>query len=146
DVALQNAWQVALLLRVGAELDEEGADHEDAEGRERRGAGQLQLLREDEARGDVEAGAAMLHGPVRRGPALGGEDAVPLHDLVVGEVAVDGGLLAEVRGHGRAEEGPDLLAKAEVLGQEGEVHEAGSLVQVPGFRTASGAPLCPCYA
>ena len=66
----------------------------------------------------------MLDRPVRRRPPLAEEDPVPLHDLVVGEVAVDGGLLAKVRRQGGAEKLPDLFAEAEVLGSKREVHAA----------------------
>src|SRR5690606_35995653 len=85
DRANDDAREEALLLLVGAEADDERTDHVEAEGRELRGAGERELLGEDEAARGVELRAAHALREVRRRPALLVEDAVPLHHLGVGE-------------------------------------------------------------
>ena len=117
--------QESLLLRLGAELDEEWADRNEAQRGQQRAAGELELLREDEAMGHVEAGPAVLDGPMRRDPTLLVKDPVPLHDLLVLEVAVNRGLFAQLGGQVGADEFAHLLAEREVLRAEGEIHRDG---------------------
>ena len=128
--------QEALLLGVGAELDEERADHEEAERARACGApasssSSVRMKRYV----DVEPGPAVLDRPVRRDPALAGQDLVPLHDLVVLEVAVDFRLRAELGGHRRFDPGAHFVSERALLSGERQVHrsslpERGMVVEV----------------
>src|SRR5690606_26791128 len=114
--------QEAPLLRLDSELDHQQVDHAQPEGAELPGPGVIELLAEDEARRGIPAGAAVLLGPVRRDPSLRVEDAVPLHDLVHGEVAVDRGLRGQVRRERFGDPAPHFLAERLLGGGEGQVH------------------------
>ena len=87
-VAAVDARQEALLLGVGAEAQQHRGAHPETEGDQRRGGREAALLLEDVALGDAPARAAPLHRPVRRHPALLGEDPVPAEKVVLGELLV----------------------------------------------------------
>ena len=76
-VEIGGARQKALLLLLGAELDQHRTDHRDVEGRHLGRRRQLVLLEEDHPLHRRPAGPAIFLGPAVGGPALLVEDALP---------------------------------------------------------------------
>ena len=110
-VQRRHARQEALLLLLGAEGDHHRAAHRHVEGQRLRHAVVLQLLGVDVVLHRRPIRAAPFLGPMRHGEALGVQDLVRLHHLLLGEVPVLAHLLADALRHGRAEERAQLLAE-----------------------------------
>src|SRR5207302_10328636 len=87
-VAVIDARQETLLLRLGAKAQQHRGAHRDAERNDRRRAGVAELLFEDVALHDVPAGAAPLLRPRGRHPALLGEQPVPAEKFLAREVRI----------------------------------------------------------
>src|SRR6185503_4470428 len=131
-VAAQDARQVALLLRLGAPLDDGRARHADAGvAGEHGGARPEALLVVDDLLHQGGAAAAVLLGPRDPDPARRVHAALPLapalEGLAVGGDPLVGRVLdAEIVGEVRVEPAADLGAEALLLGRVGEVHGPSS--------------------
>src|SRR5439155_16699433 len=81
-LAVVDARQESLLLRVGAELQQHRRAHHQTERNQRGRARITARLLEDVTLDDVPAGAAPFLWPGRSDPALGGEDLVPAQQII----------------------------------------------------------------
>ncbi len=117
-----HARQKAGLLLRAAVFHQHGADHRQAE-RQQPWRARLEAFHfEDQALQGVPARAAVLDRPVRRAPALVGQDDVPAHVVVAFQPLVPQHLGADVLGQFVGGEGAHALAELALLRRPGQVH------------------------
>ena len=115
------------MLRPVAELHDDGGDHLQTEGDGPGRSGERLLLLEDVLLNPRPPGAAELHRPGSRPPALGVEDLLPAHPVVAFEMLALVHLVANVRGEILGQELTHLVLKRLLLGRERDFQSETSL-------------------
>src|SRR6267378_3142006 len=138
--AVVDARQEALLLGLRAELQQHGRAHPEPERHQRRSLRVATLFLEDVLLHGVPVRPAPFLRPVRRDPALLGEDPVPAQQIVLGQLLIALHLLAQLVGQVGAQPRAHLVAKRQLLDRVVQVHVTAPLC---AGRRSRKRP--PCY-
>jgi hypothetical protein len=121
-VEIGDAREVATLLRLAAEGDDDRSHHVDAEWERIRRRRLLQFFAIDVLPHRRPIGAAPLDRPVRHRPTLGVEDTLPADQVFLGEVPALDHLAANRLRQCRAQERAHFVAEGIFFGREPQVH------------------------